>query len=345
VHWQEVQRQARESSNGGPTDADKQAVRESYHRHDQELTNPESRRLFEADRPSLDDAQKEVLERLNKDGLAVQPFTDLLDEGLWSRLEADASSFRERAMTELERKSGKQKKAKSLKALSPEKLAKMKEKEARRQKKFIQIREYRAPDSGKSGPRLTTDSPWFELASSARMLDVINTYLGLWTKATYIDEWYTPPSSSEADRQGSQQWHRDYNDQHLVKVFLYMRDVDEGTGPFEYVPGSARDGQYGNEWPWEPLGEVYPPAEEFEKRIPDSAVRTLTAPAGTLILCNTSGFHRGGFATDSARLLGVLNYTSPAALASLVSRNFRVDPSELPEATPEAVKFAFSDLG
>jgi hypothetical protein len=176
------------------------------------------------------------------------------------------------------------------------------------------------------------------------MLDVINTYLGMWTKVTYIDEWYTPPSSSERDRLGSQQWHRDYNDQHLVKVFLYMEDVDAGTGPFEYVPGSAADGPYGDAWPWEPLGEVYPPAEEFEKRIPESAVKTLTAPKGTLILCNTSGFHRGGFATDTARLMGVLNYTSPAALASLVSPNFEVDPSSLPEGTPDAIKFAFAKL-
>lgn len=343
MHWQEVQRQARESSNGAPTGADKAAVRENYYRHDRELSNPESRRLFEENQPELDDAQKKVLERLRADGIAVMPFTDLLDEGLWSRLEQDSQAFMERALQELETKVAKQKKPKPGKALSPEKLAKIQEKEARRKKKFVQIREYHAPDSGKSGPRLEFGSPWLDFAASPRMLDVINTYLGLWTKATYIDEWYTPPSDSERDRLGSQQWHRDYNDQHLVKVFLYMGDVDEGTGPFEYVPGSV-DGPYGDAWPWEPLGEVYPRAEEFDRRIPSDAVRTLTAPKGTLILCNTSGFHRGGFATDKARLMGVLNFTSSAALASLVVRNFRIDPSAFPEGTPESVRFAFADL-
>jgi hypothetical protein len=307
------------------------------------LSNPESRRLFEANRPKLDEGQTSVLELLQRDGIAVVKFTDVLDDGLWSRLEADSVAFRERALQDLEARAAKQKKPKPGKALSPEKLAKMRQKEARAKRKFVQIREYHSPDSRKSGPALTFGSPWLDFAASARMLDVINTYLGLWTKATYIDEWYTPPSDSESDRLGSQQWHRDYNDQHLVKVFLYMEHVDEGTGPFEYVPGSV-DGAYSDAWPWEPLGEVYPPAEDFEKRIPSDAVRTLTAPKGTLILCNTSGFHRGGFATEKARLMGVLNYTSPAALASLVKRNFEIDPSQFPEGTPEAVRYAFADL-
>jgi ectoine hydroxylase-related dioxygenase (phytanoyl-CoA dioxygenase family) len=68
-------------------------------------------------------------------------------------------------------------------------------------------------------------------------------------------------------------WHRDYNDQHLVKVFVYLVDVDEGTGPFEYVPGSARGGRYADIWPWQPAGDTYPAAEEFEQRVPASAVQ------------------------------------------------------------------------
>ena len=45
-------------------------------------------------------------------------------------------------------------------------------------------------------------------------------------------------------RVSSQRWHRDYNDERLVKVFIYLTDVDEDTGPLEYVPGSTLGGEY-----------------------------------------------------------------------------------------------------
>jgi ectoine hydroxylase-related dioxygenase (phytanoyl-CoA dioxygenase family) len=176
------------------------------------------------------------------------------------------------------------------------------------------------------------------------MLDVVNTYLGLWSKLSYVDQWYTIPTQADAGRVASQRWHRDYNGRYLVKVFVYMTDVDEGSGPFEYVPQShARGGRYAQVFPWEVFGEdLYPRAEELRRRVPPEAARTLTAPAGTVIFCDTTGFHRGGFATRSPRVMGVLNYVSQASLASLSERNFRVDPSEVPVGTPEAVRFALT---
>ena len=51
-------------------------------------------------------------------------------------------------------------------------------------------------------------------------------------------------------------------------------------------------------------------------------MKTFTAPKGTIIFCNTSGFHRGGFATESPRVLATVTYCSPASLASLTERNY-----------------------
>ena len=50
--------------------------------------------------------------------------------------------------------------------------------------------------------------------------------------------------------------------------------------------------------------------------------RRSPAPKGTMIFCNTSGFHRGGFATGKPRVLATFTYASPAALKSLSDRNF-----------------------
>jgi hypothetical protein len=271
-------------------------VRATYRIHDRVLSNPASRKRFEAHPPKLDHDQREIVAELRAQGLCMVPFTKLFSEGLWDELATDAADF----TREMERR-----------------LSDGSEAQVGSEKKPFGRRYAR------SG--LTLDSPWLRLAASRRMLDIVNSYLGMWSKLSHADQWYSPPRGSEADRVGSMRWHRDYNDQYLVKVFVYLCDVDEGTGPFEYVPGSTRAGPYVNDWPWKPLSELYPTQAEFERRIPPAAARTLTGPKGSMIFCNTSGFHRGGYVTEKLRELWVFHYVSPAGLRSLVERNFTPD--------------------
>ena len=149
------------------------------------------------------------------------------------------------------------------------------------------------------GVTLGFDDPWFASCASRRMLDVANTYLRMWSKLEYVDVWYSVPQSQEASRVSSQLWHRDYNDKHLLKAFLYLVDVDEKMGPFQYIAGSHPGGPYANAWPWKPLGKNYPTEGELEQRIPTSAVKAFVGPKASLVFCNTSGFHRGGFSTTA----------------------------------------------
>jgi hypothetical protein len=300
-------------------DAPPEVIKETYRLHDEVDSNPASRSMFSSNTPGLDERQRTVVEELETEGFAVVRLGDLFSSATWADLVADAQPW----TREMERKTadGVERKPKPGKPAKPGK------------EKFFMGRRF------KKTP-LTLANPWLQLGASPRMLDIVNTYLGMWSKLTYADQWYTPPRGSEADRLGSMRWHRDYNDQHLVKVFVYLVDVDEGTGPFEYVPGSARGGPYANEWPWEPAGESYPPQDEFESRIPSDAVRTFTAPAGSMIFCNTSGFHRGGFATERPRNIFVYNYVSPAALEALVDRNF--DVAEAAAGLPDAQRFALT---
>jgi hypothetical protein len=272
-------------------------VRATYRLHDRLLSNPPSRKLFETHPPELDEGQREIVEELRSEGLCVVPFTKLFPEELWQELTADAAGY----TREIERQ-----------------LAGGVEAEDVGSEKKPFGRRSRAEG-------LSLDNPWLRLGASSRMLDIVNTYLGMWSKLSHADQWYSPPRGPDADRVGSMRWHRDYNDRHLVKVFVYLSDVDEHTGPFEYVPGSTGQGPYANEWPWEPLSEHYPSQDEFERRIPRSAAHTLTGSEGSMIFCNTSGFHRGGHVTEKPRTLWVFHYVSPAALRSLVERNFDVD--------------------
>jgi hypothetical protein len=162
----------------------------------------------------------------------------------------------------------------------------------------------------------------------------------MWSKLEYVDVWYSVPQPAVAERISSQRWHRDYNDKHLLKVFLYLVDVDENMGPFQYVAGSQPGGLYGNAWGWQPLGKHYPTEEELEARVPGDAVQTFTGPAGTLVFCNTAGFHRGGFSTTDPRVLATATYSSPASLASLTVRSYMYAGSL--DEVDEPTRFALS---
>jgi ectoine hydroxylase-related dioxygenase (phytanoyl-CoA dioxygenase family) len=111
----------------------------------------------------------------------------------------------------------------------------------------------------------------------------------------------------------SQRWHRDPEDKKLVKVFMYINDVDEGTGPFTYVVGS----QYGGKWrylfPQRPPAGSYPIQGGVEKIVKQSDIKVCVAPAGTIIFCDTSGLHKGGFSTEKSRLMSMSCFVSSAS--------------------------------
>jgi hypothetical protein len=282
---------------------ERRGVVATYEVHDRLLANRASRRRYAQTPPALDAVQQRVLDRLGAEGYASLPLSELVpNPAVWQELEADAEIFVDETEAGLarEREGG--------------------ESELRRRagKEFL-VRKY------SWGVQLGLDDPWLRLGTNPRLLDLANAYLQMWSKLEYVDVWYTAPAGGD-ERRSSQRWHRDFNDRHLLKAFLYLVDVDEHAGPFEYVPRSAPGGELEAHWPWRPLGDNYPPEDELATRIGDRAV-TFTAPRGTLIFCNTSGFHRGGFASGKPRVLATFTWDSPASLKALSDRNYAFVPS------------------
>lgn len=281
---------------------ERRGIRATYVLHDRVLANRRSRGRFRQDPPPLDAVQQRIVDEVTARGFAVLPFSELLPEPeVWERLSGEASRFAQ------ETRHG----------LNTEEAGGTGSLRRREGKEFV-VRRY------SYGVDVSLEDPWFRLGLSRRMLDVANTYLRLLSKLEYFDLWYSVPQPKDARRVSSQRWHRDYNDRHLLKAFLYLVDVDAEMGPFQFVPGSAGSGPYAKEWPWQPLGDNYPGDDELARRIPESAVETFMGPAGTLLFCNTSGFHRGGLTTSDPRILATWTYASPASLASLTERNYRL---------------------
>jgi hypothetical protein len=248
----------------------------------------------------LNEVQQRVLDGLQADGIAVIRFTELLDDVFWSELEADIAPF----ITESEA---------TLDSLgdAPE-----------RKEEFIIRRFY--VKGKKERETFTLDSPWLRLALSEEILGVVNSYRDQLITLYYLDNWFTPPFAGADQRVASQRWHRDPEEEHVVKVFVYFSDVDEGSGPFEYVKGSPTGKRYGDLLPWAEGKSSRHPHEEqiLEATAPEDRV-TLTGPRGTMIFCDTSGFHRGGFARTKPRVMYASTYVSPAG--KLKGSRFKVE--------------------
>jgi hypothetical protein len=253
--------------------------------------------------PPAREVERRAVEALRADGLAVVPFAELVeDDRLWDELKAQAEAFANDAAARI----------------TPG----MERPAAKNDYLIRRFGGMTAMTEGKPVATLPAADPLIRFGACDAILNVVNAYRGRQTKLADLDTWFTVPFPAADERVASQRWHRDPEDQHVVKVFVYFTDVDDGAGPFQYVKGSPEGGRYGHLWSWSRAmssrvpwarRRLYPSEKRVEKRIPASDVATVTAPAGTVIICDTSGLHRGGFAKERPRILSYHTYVSPDA--------------------------------
>jgi hypothetical protein len=236
--------------------------------------------------PPLTGRQQQIVDALGQEGIATVECRELFGDELWAEAQADVAPFVEQQTAQLESLGDR-----------PE-----------HKDEFI-VRRYM-----RQKPRIpfTLDSPWLRIGISDTSLGIVNAYRGLQTRLFYLDNWFTRPYAGSDERIASQRWHRDPEEEHVVKVFLYLSDVTEDAGPFEYLKRSQPGNRYGHLWPWGE-GNTKPTDEEMAAAAPVEDQAAMTGPAGTMIFCDTSGFHRGGFAKTAPRVLSIWSYVSPAA--------------------------------
>jgi hypothetical protein len=268
--------------------------------------------------PQFDDVQRAAVDALRADGIAVLDIRSLLGEELWDEALADVQPFiretEEATRNATDRPGGKD------------------EVIVRR---FLTRVGVKIDGQKPEKPRFSIRAPWLRIAAAAPLVDVVNGYRGQLTRLYEVDEWYTVPYPQASERIASQQWHRDPEDAHVVKVFVYFTDVDQEAGPFEYIRGSARGGRYDHLWPWAD-GHRYVAAEELEPAVSAEDRVAVTGPAGTMVVADTGGFHRGGFARTKRRVLSTSTYLSPETK----KRRFKVDYTAQQGSLPPQVKFA-----
>ena len=75
---------------------------------------------------------------------------------------------------------------------------------------------------------------------SDQLIAIASSYFGLLPKIYYRKFWINCPSNKPPSQ--SQLWHRD-GDGSVLKVFVYLEDVTEENGPFNYLRNSHRGRQ------------------------------------------------------------------------------------------------------
>lgn len=137
--------------------------------------------------------------------------------------------------------------------------------------------------------RLVDAPALFRWGLQDRLLDIAEVYLGLPPAYDGVCLNYTVADGCEVS---TRKWHRDWEDRRMLKIAVYLHDVDEQGGPFQVIPrhDSAQDDRNGFNY------DLADDAALAERLGPDfaRAVLSCAGPAGTVIFTDTARFfHRG----------------------------------------------------
>lgn len=190
-------------------------------------------------------------------------------------------------------------------------------------------------------------NPFIQLAIQPRLLEILGGYFQMLPRYREIYGSVTVPVLAGTPAMDSQRWHRDPGVHKMCKVFLYLSDVDEGSGPFTYVRGSQPGGALAHICPHRFFGKgsYYPPDGAVEKGLfamhaEDKRI-ICVGRAGTVIFCNTMGLHRGGYATTRERIMVQLFYKyvgAKSAPRDRFTKNFEKIFHTLPPLSQRALE-------
>ena len=149
-------------------------------------------------------------------------------------------------------------------------------------------------------------SPLIHLAIHPGLLARANGYLGMWSYLREVQIWLDMPTPGEAKE--TQLWHRDNDDHANVKAFIYLNAVTDSGGPFCFAP---RTHVFGD------LNDAIPPTapgrmddDQMAAYVPAGGWTRCTGSARTVILADTTGFHKGLKPQTQHRVMVSFHYTS-----------------------------------
>jgi len=138
----------------------------------------------------------------------------------------------------------------------------------------------------------------FEGANNEKILSILSNYFGCKFKLDWVWAWWSFPSNEKA---GPQLFHRDYESFNFIKLFVYLTDVDENSGPHEIIKESHNDNTF------------YKRKRFSDKDISDNFKKNncikIHGKSGKSFLANTFAIHKGHHPKKNDRLVLVYLYS------------------------------------
>ncbi|UUX48420.1 hypothetical protein NUH88_13455 [Nisaea acidiphila] len=158
------------------------------------------------------------------------------------------------------------------------------------------------------------------LANHPRVIGVAARYLGVMPTVMGLSMWWSYPGREEAEH--AQLFHIDRHCYRFCKLFIYLTDVDDESGPHVYVRNT---GDYGQNYRFaaekaqgdqeklkhynEILAKQRKTDAEIEELFGSDRIVTKTGKAGSALLGNTGSIHKGLVPSGKKRLLFQALYT------------------------------------
>lgn len=148
------------------------------------------------------------------------------------------------------------------------------------------------------------------LLNAPPILRIMSDYLGCKPTISSLGVRWSFPTDGTPTR--TQNFHRDVDDWRFLKLFIYLTDVDEGSGPHCYVRTS-----HNSAFAWK--AKSYSGAE-LEHRFGPDNLTTVVGPRGTTFIADTLGVHRGAAPISRPRLILQVQYSLLPVFAFLYAR-------------------------
>jgi hypothetical protein len=155
-----------------------------------------------------------------------------------------------------------------------------------------------------------------------RLLDLIESYIGLPVAFTTV---HLRKDIGSANQVGTRIWHIDTEDHRVVRVLVYLNDVDIDGGPFEYIPRQHAGALSGLEG--RALRAAGDPILDIEMRqhVPEPHWQPCIGPRGTVVIADNAVLYHHGRVHDRERLAIIYTYTSRKPRYPKLRRNAAFD--------------------
>ncbi len=161
---------------------------------------------------------------------------------------------------------------------------------------------------------LTFNSPIMKLALQPSIIKAAFHYMGMLPLLTQVQLWHSP--NEHVVEGGSQSFHLDYADVRQVKIFVFIEEVTQDSGPLTVIPADA-SASICNSINYKLSNEDIRVDDETVYRIAGKEkAQPIVGPAGTLAFVDTCRcFHLGSRKADRPRTVLMIQYLSPFAFA------------------------------